>query len=87
MGMVLMLAGRDRDGAGDILPGQHHLTGPAVHRGYQRSAAGAALLDAALNEAAARASTRVTSWAARDNTAAQRLFARRGFTPATRRTG
>lgn len=84
IGMVLMLPGRDRDGAGDILPGQHHLTGLAVHPGYQRSGAGSALLDAALSEAAARASTRVTLWAAKDNTAAQRLFALRGFTPTGR---
>lgn len=86
IGMVLVLPGRDRDGAGDILPGQHHLTGLAVHPGYQRCGAGSALLDAALSEAAERASTRVTLWAAKDNATAQRLFTVRGFTP-TGRTG
>lgn len=84
VGMVLLLPGRDRDGAGDLVPGLRHLTGLAVRPESQRSGVGSALLDTALREAAGREATRVTLWTAEDNAAAQRLFVSRGFAPTGR---
>lgn len=84
VGMVLVLPGRDHGGAGDVVPGNVHLTGMAVWPENQRSGIGSALLDAALREAAERASTCVTLWAAKDNLPARRLFASRGFVPTGR---
>jgi ribosomal protein S18 acetylase RimI-like enzyme len=84
VGMVLLLPGRDRDGAGDLVPGLSHLTGLAVRPESQRSGVGSALLDTALREAADRGATRVTLWTAEDNTAARRLVASRGFAPTGR---
>jgi ribosomal protein S18 acetylase RimI-like enzyme len=84
VGMVLMLPGRDQDGAGDLVPGLCHLTGLAVRPESQRSGIGSALLDTALREAADRDATRVTLWTAEDNAAAQRLFVSRGFAPTGR---
>lgn len=84
VGMVLLLPGRDEDGAGDLVPGLRHLTGLAVRPESQRSGIGSALLDTALREAADREATRVTLWTAEDNAAAQRLFVSRGFAPTGR---
>ena len=84
VGMVLLLPGRDQDGAGDLVPGLCHLTGLAVRPDSQRSGIGSALLDTALREAADREATHVTLWTAEDNVAAQRLFGSRGFAPTGR---
>jgi ribosomal protein S18 acetylase RimI-like enzyme len=84
VGMVLLLPGRDQDGAGDLVPGLRHLTGLAVRPEDQRSGVGSALLDTALREAADRKATRVTLWTTVDNAAAQRLFVSRGFAPTGR---
>jgi len=87
VGMVLLLPGRDQDGAGGVVPGLHHLTGLAVRSESRRSGVGSALLDTALREAADRKATRVTLWTAEGNAAAQRLFVSRGFVPTGRSAG
>jgi ribosomal protein S18 acetylase RimI-like enzyme len=84
VGMVLLLPGRDQDGAGDLVPGLRHLTGLAVRPESQRSGVGSALLDAAVREAADREAAHVTLWTAEDNAVAQRLFVSRGFAPTGR---
>ena len=84
VGMVLVLPGRDQDGAGGLLPELRHLTGLAVLPESRRSGIGSALLDTALREAAARDAARVTLWTAEDNADAQRLFVSRGFAPTGR---
>jgi ribosomal protein S18 acetylase RimI-like enzyme len=84
IGMVLVLPGRANDGAGDLVPGQVHLTGVAVSPESQRAGAGSALLDAALRVAAERSAIHVTLWVAEDNLPARRLYASRGFSPSGR---
>ncbi|KWX00707.1 Acetyltransferase [Carbonactinospora thermoautotrophica] len=83
VGAALAIRARERDGAGEVIPGLFHLTTLAVEPQHWGEGVGEALLDRVVEEARSRGAHRLQLWTQADNLRAQLLYERCGF----RRTG
>ena len=83
-GMLLSLEGRENDGAGPVVPGLRHITGVAVRPELQGLGIGRRLMLAAIADAEASESDRLTLWTQATNGRAQRLFESVGFRATSR---
>lgn len=85
VGMALAEPGRDRDGAGDVLPGLCHISMVFVAPNHWGNRIGQLLLDAVGEQAAARKGhTLLQLWTGEGNERALRLYGRAGFRPSGR---
>ena len=84
VGMACVQALRGDDGSGPVLPGGCFLNLIFVLPERWGEGVGGVLLDAVLDEAKRRGSTRMQLWTHEDNERSQRLYRGRGFAPTGR---
>ncbi|MCI2422553.1 GNAT family N-acetyltransferase [Saccharopolyspora sp. K220] len=84
VGMALAEPGRDRDGAGEVLPGLCHISMVFVCPDHWGNRVGQLLLDAVSEQAVRQGHTLLQLWTGEGNQRALRLYDRAGFQPSGR---
>ncbi|MGP4016238.1 GNAT family N-acetyltransferase [Saccharopolyspora sp. 5N708] len=84
VGMTLAEPGRDRDGAGEVLPGLCHISMVFVGPDHWGNRIGQLLLDEVREQAVRQGHTLLQLWTGEGNQRALRLYDRAGFRPSGR---